>query len=169
MLVLKTVWTCQSSGHLLHFTPRDPRLLTLTSERAGRDISPSTALNMVTDISDRPASRSPSPPAAPPLASAPGPRASALLKLHSDAIAHILKTCNYANFSACFPTPAKEVPGSMKALHAQFTEKLGEQLHGNFDELVRERGVVGRLNELDALVEEAKRRKEAQPGEVPSP
>lgn len=115
--------------------------------------------------------RSPSPAPAPPLATAPGPRATALQKLYSDAIAHILKTCSYTNFAACFPTPAREVPGSMKALHQQFTEKLGEQLRSNFDEILAERGVVGSLNELDGLVEDARRRRgKARAGEeMPTP
>lgn len=111
------------------------------------------------------ASRSPSPCPAPPTPTAPGPRASALQKLHSDAISHVLKTCSYANFSSCFPTPGREVPGSMQALHAQFTDKLGEQLRRNFEELCEERHVVQRLNELDGLVEEARRRmRKAQEG-----
>ncbi|KAK4545446.1 hypothetical protein LTR36_002796 [Oleoguttula mirabilis] len=103
--------------------------------------------------------RSPSPTPQPPLPSAPGPRATALQKLYADAIAHLLKTCSYPNFAACFPTPAQQVPGSMKVLHEQFTAKLGEVLRRNFDVILAERGVVGALNELDGLVEEARRRK----------
>ena len=104
--------------------------------------------------------RSPSPLPPPPTALTPGPRATALLKLYSDAIAHVLKTCSLANFSACFPTPSAAVPEAMRQLHEQFTAKLGDQLRSCFDDLVEERGVVGRLNELDTLVEEARKRKE---------
>ncbi|KAK5126624.1 hypothetical protein LTR85_009558 [Meristemomyces frigidus] len=128
---------------------------------------------MATELQAPPTDRSPSPTPHPPTASAPGPRATALQKLYADAISHVLKTCNYPNFAACFPTPAQEVPGSMKALHEQFTEKLGEQLRGNFEEILAERGVVGSLNELDGLVEEARRRKGRAQGEgeggVPTP
>lgn len=70
------------------------------------------------------ASRSPSPVAAPPVAAAPGPRASALHKLYSDAIAHTLKACHYKNFASCFPTPAKHAPEAMKDLHHDFINKL---------------------------------------------
>lgn len=109
-------------------------------------------------VSQQPA-RSPSPASAPPIPSAPGPRATALQKLYADAIAHVLKTCSYNNFAACFPTPAKEVPGSMKALHEQFNQKLGEQLKSNFDDILRERNVVGSLNEFDGLIDDARKRR----------
>lgn len=105
-------------------------------------------------------SRSPSPTTAPPVPTHPGPRATALQKLYNDAINHVLKTCNYDNFAKCFPTPAHEVPQSMRQLHEQFNEKLGNQLRSNFNGILVERDVVASLNELDRLVEEAKRRKE---------
>ena len=70
------------------------------------------------------ASRSPSPVTAPPIAAAPGPRASALQKLYADAVAHTIKTCSYKNFASCFPTPAKAAPEAMKDLHADFVDKL---------------------------------------------
>lgn len=105
-------------------------------------------------------SRSPSPASRPPIPAAPGPRATALQKLYSDAIAHVLKTCSYTNFSACFPTPAHQVPGSFKLLHEQFVEKLGDSMKREFDGILEERRVVPALNELDGLVEEARRRKQ---------
>lgn len=114
-------------------------------------------------------SRSPSPPAAPPIPAAPGPRATALQKLYADAIAHVLKTCNYANFSACFPTPAREVSGSLRLLHEQFTEKLGESMRKEFESILEDRHVVGSLNELDGLIEEARRRKRTGGSNPPVP
>lgn len=105
------------------------------------------------------ASRSPSPVQPPPTPAAPGPRASALQKLYADAVNHIIKTCSYTNFASCFPTPAKQVPGSVKLLHEQFTEKLGESMRKEFDSILDERNVVLSLNELDRLIEDAKRRK----------
>lgn len=103
--------------------------------------------------------RSPSPVPPPPVATAPGPRATALQKLYSDAIAHVLKTCSYNNFASCFPTPAKEVPDSMRHLHEQFTTRLGDVMKMNFEQILAERNVVPSLNELDALIEDAKKRK----------
>jgi kinetochore protein NNF1 len=110
--------------------------------------------------------RSPSPAPPPPVATAPGPRATALQKLYSDAIAHVLKTCSYNNFASCFPTPAKEVPDSIRHLHEQFTERLGAVMRMNFEQILSERNVVPSLNELDALIEDAKKRKAKAEGEA---
>lgn len=106
-------------------------------------------------------SRSPSPAPPPPVPTTPGPRAAALTKLYNDAVTHVLRTCNYANFSACFPTPAAQVPAAVRHLHEQFTTKLGEMLRREFDGLLKERNVVAGLNELDRLIEDARRRKAA--------
>lgn len=111
------------------------------------------------DIPLQEAERSPSPAPPPPVATAPGPRATALQKLYADAIAHVLKTCSYNNFASCFPTPAKEVPDSMRHLHEQFTTRLGDVMKMNFEQILTERNVVPSLNELDALIEDAKKRK----------
>ncbi|CAK4031594.1 Hypothetical predicted protein [Lecanosticta acicola] len=118
-------------------------------------------------------SRSPSPAQPPPTPAAPGPRASALQKLYNDAINHVVKTISYSNFSACFPTPSQAVPASVKLLHEQFTEKLGESMRKEFDSILAERNVIPSLNELDRLIEDAKRRKaraaEDNNGHVPVP
>ncbi|KXS96201.1 hypothetical protein AC578_2818 [Pseudocercospora eumusae] len=128
------------------------------------------AASMDLDNPSDPTSRSPSPIEPPPTPSAPGPRATALQKLYHDAITHILKTCNYTNFSSCFPTPARQVPGSVKLLHEQFTEKLGESMRKEFDSILTERNVIPSLNELDRLIEDAKRRRHSTAGtETPVP
>lgn len=118
-------------------------------------------------------SRSPSPAQPPPTPAAPGPRASALQKLYNDAINHVVKTISYSNFSSCFPTPSNAVPGSIKILHEQFTEKLGESMRKEFEAILAERNVVPSLNELDRLIEDAKRRKaralEENNGQAPVP
>ena len=120
-----------------------------------------------------PPTRSPSP-ASPPLSLAPGPRATLFLQLYADATAHLLHKISYANFAACFPTPAQHVPGSLKQLHEQFLGKLGESLGREFESVVRERDVVAGLNGLDGVVEEGRRRKERAmqdggDGKVPVP
>ncbi|KAK6432964.1 hypothetical protein LTR95_010860 [Oleoguttula sp. CCFEE 5521] len=111
--------------------------------------------------SPEPASvRSPSPVSAPPVQATPGPRATALQQLYSDAVTHILKTCNYENFASCFPTPAREASQSLQQLHEEFTERLGASMRMNFDQIIEERSVVPSLNELDQLIDDAKRRKQ---------
>ncbi|KAI9854864.1 MAG: hypothetical protein M1824_006554 [Vezdaea acicularis] len=99
----------------------------------------------------------------------PGPRALALQKIYNEALAHTLKTCSYANFSSCFPTPAKYVPDSLHKLWAQMVGRLEELAKSEFADILAEREVVPRLNELDELVAEARRRRDREPqgeGEV---
>ena len=104
-------------------------------------------------------SRSPSPAPPPPTPSAPGPRAAALQKLYHDAITHVLKTCSYANFAACFPTPARAAPGVLHDAHEQFIGTLDHWLRREFDSVLVARDVVPSLNELDRLIDDARRRK----------
>ncbi|KAH0261741.1 Nnf1-domain-containing protein, partial [Aureobasidium melanogenum] len=108
-----------------------------------------------------PTSRSPSPVQAPPVQQTPGPRAAALQKLYSDAISHTLRTCSYSNFASSFPTPASHAPDAMKRLHTDFVEKLHRTCKLNFDQILRDRQVVASLNDLDRLVDDARRRKTA--------
>ncbi len=104
-------------------------------------------------------SRSPSPVAAPPIATTPGPRAAKLIKLYNDAISHTLKTCNYDNFAACFPTTAKNEPNALQGLHKDFSDRLESHCKSEFEAIMRERNVVASLNDLDRLIEDARRRR----------
>lgn len=97
--------------------------------------------------------------AAPPVAASPGPRAAQLIKLYNDAIAHTLKACNYDNFAACFPTTAKNVPDALQGLHKDFVERLDQHCKSEFEAIMRERNVIPSLNDLDRLIEDARRRK----------
>jgi len=60
----------------------------------------------------------------------------------------------------------------MKVLHESFTERLGDQMRKNFESILEDRGVVRWLNELDTLVEEARKQRkkaEAESGAAPVP
>ncbi|KAK2864997.1 hypothetical protein FQN49_004005 [Arthroderma sp. PD_2] len=103
---------------------------------------------------------SPSPPPAAPVPLTPGPRASRLQQVFSQALLHTIRTNSYANFSSCFPTPAKHVPRSLESVWRQLNAKLEESAKAEFDDILHERGVVRGLNELDRLVGEAKHRRE---------
>jgi len=106
-------------------------------------------------------SRSPSPIAAPPLAAAPGPRATALNNAFNLALSATLKKVTYDNFAACFPTPAKYRPETMDAFWRDFTGRLEGVCKGQFEALLEERNVVAGLNELDQLVKDAEKRRDA--------
>ncbi|KAK2807548.1 hypothetical protein FQN50_005416 [Emmonsiellopsis sp. PD_5] len=104
-------------------------------------------------------SPSPSPPPPAPIPLTPGPRASRLHQVFSEALLRTLRANSYANFSACFPTPAVHVPSSLEALWRQLNAKLEASARDEFEDVLREREVVRGLNELDRLVGEARVRK----------
>jgi kinetochore protein NNF1 len=103
---------------------------------------------------------SPSPPPPPPVALTPGIRASRLQQVYTQALAKTIQANSYANFAACFPTPARHVPASLESVWRQLNAKLEESAKAEFDDIVRERDAIRGLNELDRLIGEAKVRKE---------
>lgn len=114
-------------------------------------------------------SRSPSPPPQAPVAAAPGPRASKLQQVFTGAMSSSLKANSYANFSACFPTPAKYCPSALEGVWKQLNTRLEEECVRDFDKILSERSVIEGLNQWDTLVDEARRRKNrAVEGEEPS-
>ena len=100
-----------------------------------------------------------------PTPTAPGPRAQKLRDFYGRALKSALKPVSqYENFASCFPTPAKYCDEALRQLHADFVKRLGETCETEFEALLVERDVVRSLNELDGLVEEAKRRKKRDDG-----
>ena len=99
------------------------------------------------------------------VAPTPGPRATQFQKIYSEALLHTIRTNSYANFAACFPTPAHHVPRSLESVWRQLNAKLEESARAEFADILKEREVIEGLNELDRLVGEAKTRKENGEGE----
>ncbi|RDW93181.1 PMF1/NNF1 family protein [Aspergillus mulundensis] len=106
--------------------------------------------------------QSPSPPPQPPIAQTPGPRVTRLQEIYAQALARTLRANSYANFAACFPTPAKHVPASLENVWRQLNAKLEESAKAEFEEILVERDAIAQLNELDRLVGEARARREAE-------
>lgn len=120
------------------------------------------------DVPDAPTSRSPSPP----VALTPGRLATQLQEVFNRALAHTTKTCSYNNFAACFPTPAARRPDVLQSVWQQIIGKIEVKARNEFEGIMGERDVVKGLNELELLVQEAKRRKETwekEGGEKPVP
>jgi len=115
------------------------------------------------------ASASPSPPPDTPVASAPGPRATALQKVFAGALSSSIKANSYANFSSCFPTPAKYCPTALEGVWKQLNTRLEEECTRDFEKILQERHVVEGLNQWDTMIDEARRRKNrAVEGEMPA-
>lgn len=103
---------------------------------------------------------SPSPAPSAPVLTEPGPRATALQKVFATALTATLKSNSYANFSACFPTPAQHCAPALEGVWKQLNAKLEEGCTREFEDILRERGVVKGLNEWDAAIEKARRSKD---------
>ena len=101
-----------------------------------------------------------SPAISPPISQTPGPRATRLKQVFDQALGRTLRANSYANFAGCFPTPARHVPSSLESVWRQLNAKLEESAKAEFGDIVRERDLVGLLNELDRLVGEARFRRE---------
>ncbi|KAI9750752.1 MAG: hypothetical protein M4579_006324 [Chaenotheca gracillima] len=118
---------------------------------------------------DPPTEKSPSPPGSPPVQETPGHRATALHNIFISALSHTLRTCSYENFAACFPTPARACPESLRELWRQMVGKMEVLAKSEFDSILSERAVVPSLNTLDRLIADASKRKTASGGVAPVP
>ncbi|KAK6383895.1 hypothetical protein LTS17_003187 [Exophiala oligosperma] len=113
-------------------------------------------------------SNSPSPPPAAPIASTPGPRAAALQKVFAGALSSSIRANSYANFSSCFPTPAKYCPTALEGVWKQLNTRLEEECTRDFEKILEERQVIEGLNEWDNMIEDARTRKNRSvEGETP--
>ncbi|KAJ4304182.1 hypothetical protein N0V88_001794 [Collariella sp. IMI 366227] len=93
----------------------------------------------------------------------PGPRAARLQTLFASTAKHTLDKISKDNFGACFPTVAAKAPGTLEFVQRQMVERLGGLWKKEFESIMANRQVVARLNELEALVADAaKRRREAE-------
>jgi kinetochore protein NNF1 len=111
---------------------------------------------------------SPSPPPEAPLASTPGPRAAALQRVFAGALSASIKANSYANFSSCFPTPAQYIPDALEDAWAQVNGRLEQESTRQFEQILEDRKVVEALNQWEALIEEARTRKNrAVDGDAP--
>lgn len=90
----------------------------------------------------------------------PGPRARALLTLHDAALTSTLSALPAATFLACFPLLSTLAPDALRAVHAQMVDRLREAARADFGVILEERGVLGRLNELEVLIGEARGRRD---------
>ena len=103
-------------------------------------------------------SQSPSPPPQAPVQSTPGLRAVQLQKIFTQALASTLKANSYANFSACFPTPAQHCPSALESVWKQLNTKLEEGCTREFEAILQERQGIDGLNQWDTRIDDARTR-----------
>jgi kinetochore protein NNF1 len=102
---------------------------------------------------------SPSPAPEAPVASTPGPRATALQKVFTGALSASIKANSYANFSSCFPTPAMYCPGALEGAWGQVNSRLEQECMREFEQILGDRHVVEGLNQWETMIDEARKNK----------
>ncbi|SPO02873.1 uncharacterized protein DNG_05551 [Cephalotrichum gorgonifer] len=114
------------------------------------------------------------PPPSPPLpaphkAVTPGPRAAKLQELFETSLRHMLGKISWENLEGCYPTIATGAPAMLKGVRKTMVERLEGMCLKEFEKIMEKREVVPKLNELEDLVAEAIRRREASPNDHPTP
>ena len=107
--------------------------------------------------SHEPITSSPPPEAPTPLT--PGPRAVALQTIYTNALTSTLSSITPASFNACFPSIAQSAPGALQSLHEGLIAKLQAFARDEFERILEEKRVVERLNKLEDVIAEGRRRK----------
>ncbi|KAG6058580.1 hypothetical protein E4U17_007885 [Claviceps sp. LM77 group G4] len=82
----------------------------------------------------------------------PGPRAQRLHQIHAASLARTLDKLAYENLAPCFPTIARRAEPILRQVQSQMVQKLREKSEAEFEAILRARGVVGKLNELEGVV-----------------
>ncbi|EGX97194.1 Nnf1 [Cordyceps militaris CM01] len=93
----------------------------------------------------------------------PGVRAARLQAIYAQALGGTLKKLSWANFAGCYPTVARRAEGVLRRVQEQMASQLQMRCENEFAKILENRQVVGKLNELEALVSDAQgAREEAQ-------
>ncbi|POS86469.1 hypothetical protein EPUL_001324 [Erysiphe pulchra] len=106
-------------------------------------------------------SPSPSPQPAVPIPSNPGPRATAFTTLYHSALQSTLNAISYESFASCFPLISAQAPQALRAMWQGMRDGLEAFAVSEFELILQERDVVGRLNALESIIADANRRRDA--------
>lgn len=106
-------------------------------------------------------SPSPSPQPATPIPSNPGPRANAFTTLYHSALQSTLNAVSYESFASCFPLISAQAPQALRAMWQGMRDGLEAFAVSEFELILQERDVVGRLNALESIIADANRRRDA--------
>lgn len=90
-----------------------------------------------------------------------GPRATKLDEILALSLKQTMRACSYEKLVSCFPTLAQKDPETLKHAQEQVNDFLATACQSEFHKILGERETVMRLNELDNLIADAKRRKDS--------
>ncbi|KAI8578876.1 hypothetical protein K450DRAFT_244921 [Umbelopsis ramanniana AG] len=91
-----------------------------------------------------------------------GKRAKKLNMLFEKYIERIIQSVSYAKFAICFSELDEQQHEALVMAHQQVCEYLEKSIREDFHSILVERQLIEKLNELDKLVEEAKRNNTAE-------
>ncbi len=99
-----------------------------------------------------------------------GARAKRLNQILDRSLAETIRSITYDKMALCFPTLASNKPDILLSAHEQVVSFLQTSCQTEFAKVLKERNAVAKLNDLDEVIEDAKRRKDrGEPaGENPS-
>lgn len=87
-----------------------------------------------------------------------GPRMTRLRGILNKSLVETLKACNFDAICECFPTLADVHPEDLRDAHEKVCEFLSIEVNSEFEEIIRERNIIFKLNGLDRLIADAKSR-----------
>ncbi|RUS19696.1 Nnf1-domain-containing protein [Endogone sp. FLAS-F59071] len=96
-----------------------------------------------------------------------GPRATKLRQVFEKSLSKTIKSISYDKLAQSFPQIAKYSPQSLRSAHQQVIVFLQHNIQEEFQSLLESKNVVPKLNELDALIDSARKRKQTRRGMAP--
>ncbi|KAG0021239.1 Zinc finger C3H1 domain-containing protein [Entomortierella chlamydospora] len=85
-----------------------------------------------------------------------GPRMTRLRGILDKSLKETLKACNYAAICECFPALAAANPRDLREAHEKVCQFLNIEVNNEFEQIIKERNVIFKLNGLDRLIADAR-------------
>ncbi|KAF8976700.1 hypothetical protein BGZ46_008048 [Entomortierella lignicola] len=85
-----------------------------------------------------------------------GPRMTRLRGILDKSLSETLKACNYDAVCESFPALAANKPKDLRDAHEKVCQFLKIEVNNEFEQIIRERNVIFKMNGLDRLIAEAR-------------
>ncbi|KAF9431872.1 hypothetical protein BGZ76_011586 [Entomortierella beljakovae] len=85
-----------------------------------------------------------------------GPRMTRLRGILDKSLNETLKACNFNAICECFPALAASKPNDLQDAHEKVCQFLNVEVNNEFEQIIRERNVIHKLNGLDRLIADAR-------------
>ncbi|RUO96999.1 Nnf1-domain-containing protein [Jimgerdemannia flammicorona] len=95
-----------------------------------------------------------------------GPRATKLRQTFEKSLSKTIKNISYEKLAQSFPHIANDSPESLQSAHQQVTTFLQQSVQEEFQNLLETKNLIRKLNELDMLIDAARKNKQARLGKL---